>query len=273
MYKSRILNSIRSFLYLLIRLPLLLTSAFRKSPDFLIIGTQKGGTSSLFYYLSQHPSLSLSSKKETHFFSKYYHLGTYWYKSFFPFKSNTNTTGEATPSYLYYDFVPERVYKFKADMKLIIMLRDPVSRAISQFFMEKKRGNTGLGDITKIINESYTNGGGTTRTPWHQHYNDYFSRGKYYTQINRWLEFFDKDQILFLKSEAFFRDPYCTLKAVYHFLEIEDFKPDKLEAKNTGNYDYEIDPEQLKQLTAYYDDEYTKLESLIDLELNWRKEL
>jgi len=80
----------------------LLTSPSRQLPDFLIIGVQKGGTSSIFYYLDQHPDIEMAQTKELHFFNLFYDRGMRWYRSFFPLKSKNKLTGEATPAYIFH---------------------------------------------------------------------------------------------------------------------------------------------------------------------------
>ncbi len=91
------------------------TAFLRVLPNYLIIGAQKAGTSSLFYYLSMHPQIKNSYKKEIHYFDKNYHNSINWYKQFFPLKffiNNTTKIGEATPNYLYHPHVPKRIKKF-----------------------------------------------------------------------------------------------------------------------------------------------------------------
>ena len=104
-------------------------------PSFLILGAQKAGTSSLYNYLRQHPSLRLPQKKEMHFFDLYYMRGLKWYARQFPaFVFNrTKKTGEATPYYLFHPAVAERVATALPNVKLIALLRDPTVRAFAHF--------------------------------------------------------------------------------------------------------------------------------------------
>ena len=103
----------------------------RRLPDFLIIGAQKCGTSSMFAYLNQHPQMKLPDVKEIHFFDLNYSNGLDWYTSHFPPASLSHrmVTGEASPYYLFHPHVPERVRLHCPDVKLVVMLRNPVDRA------------------------------------------------------------------------------------------------------------------------------------------------
>ncbi len=81
----------------------------QEMPDFLIIGTQKGGTSSLFHFIEQHPSARVSIAKEVHYFDLNYRKRPSWYRGYFPFSWDHRITGEASPFYLFHPQVPERV--------------------------------------------------------------------------------------------------------------------------------------------------------------------
>jgi len=110
------------------------TSFLRVLPNYLIIGAQKTGTSSLFNYLSMHPQVINSNKKEVHYFDKNFERPLNWYKQFFPFKfiANNYTIGEATPDYLYHPFVAQRIYNTIPGVKLIIILRNIIIRDITE---------------------------------------------------------------------------------------------------------------------------------------------
>src|SRR5207248_7427804 len=119
------------------------TVPIRLLPDFLIIGTQRGGTTSLYRYLKAHPCIGATSNKDLHFFDRRFHKGLSWYRSHFPTKLEkayaeqlrrlTLVTGEASPSYLFHPHAPKRVAQVLPHVKLIVLLRNPVSRAYSQY--------------------------------------------------------------------------------------------------------------------------------------------
>src|SRR5947208_4822180 len=120
------------------------TAPIRLLPDFLVIGAQRGGTTSLYHYLQAHPCIKLANTKDTHFFDKKYNKGLTWYRGHFPIwlekayaqqvRRQTFVMGEASPSYLFHPHVPKRVKQALPHVKLIVLLRNPVDRAYSQYY-------------------------------------------------------------------------------------------------------------------------------------------
>lgn len=112
-------------------------------PDYLIIGTQRGGTSSLYNYLVQHPAVGRALTKELRFFDRYYGKGVDWYRSCLPSAASRErlrgrsgldlVVGEASPDYLFSPHAPGRVRQLLPDVKLIVLPRDPVERAWSGY--------------------------------------------------------------------------------------------------------------------------------------------
>src|SRR5579859_2819290 len=122
------------------------TNRLRLLPDFLIIGGQRCGTSSLYYYLTEQPGVVAASTKEIHFFDDYYTKGLGWYKAQFPTASYKKyienvrklhfLTGEASPYYLFHPHAPRRIKAALPNAKLIVLLRNPIDRAYSQHWLE-----------------------------------------------------------------------------------------------------------------------------------------
>lgn len=112
------------------------------APSFLIIGTEKGGTTSFFHHLAQHPRIAPPAEKEVCFFNKdaLFERGADWYHRQFPRVPRWSgaITFEASPAYLYYPGVAERIARYAPGMKLIAMLRDPVLRAYSAWNMHRQ---------------------------------------------------------------------------------------------------------------------------------------
>ena len=111
--------------------------------DFCGIGAPRCGTTSLHDILIQHPNIFLPSVKEVHFFNnpQNYSKGLGWYEQFFKRDNKYKIYGEITPSYIYHPNVPERIHTtFGKDIKLIINLRNPVSRAFSHYKINKRKG-------------------------------------------------------------------------------------------------------------------------------------
>jgi hypothetical protein len=215
-------------------------------PDFLIIGVQKGGTSSLFAWLAQHPSLSLPEQKELHYFDINYHRGFFWYQDLFPdmIPERNLRSGEASPYYLFHPLVPPRIKECCPDVKLLILLRNPSDRAYSHYMMQRSRGIEPYTSFEDAIGaESFRLKGEEERIisePGYISYNhqkfSYLARGLYFRQISRWLEYFPLKQFLFIQSEKFYSDPLAALKKVYGFLGIDETVPENLTPQNTNQY-------------------------------------
>lgn len=180
-------------------------------PDVLIIGAQKAGTTSLFYYLAQHPGVSASRTKEVHYFDNAYDKGETWYRRHFERRRGTEIFVEASPYYLYHPLAPARASALLPKAKLIVLLREPVSRAFSHYHHERARGFEPL-SFEEAMNtepqrladsDARLARGEIGRSFEHQHFS-YRSRGLYADQIERWLECFPASAFLFLKAEAMF---------------------------------------------------------------------
>ncbi|HEY6976366.1 MAG TPA: sulfotransferase [Chitinophagaceae bacterium] len=113
-------------------------------PDFLVVGPPKTASTSLHYYLSQHPEVFMSPKKETRFFDVHYEKGLDYYSEFFKDRKNQKMTGEASPTYAFLPFVAGRIKNNLPDAKIIFCFRDPVERAFSGWLMRGSKGNETL---------------------------------------------------------------------------------------------------------------------------------
>src|SRR4030066_135636 len=175
-------------------LPYRITTAKRRAlPDFLIIGTQKGGTSSLFHLLIQHPQIHpLDSKvKEVHYFDRRrnYKKGELWYRSHFPLRDTINPgelVGEATPAYLFFPDAAKRIQKDLPNAKLICLLRNPTERAISHYFMQVREKQECRPIMEAMLGEEVG----------HYFYKFYKSRGLYLEQIKRYESYLKKNRLL-----------------------------------------------------------------------------
>ncbi len=237
-----------------------ITYSFRRLPDFIMIGAQRAGTSSLYYYLTQHPQVLAASRKELHFFDAHYHQGAPWYRAQFPLKSSDGAiTGEATPYYLFHPFVPERIKQLLPQAKLILLLRNPVERAISHYYFEVARQNETLSLEEALAQEDDRIDPELEKMQADESYlshtfrlHSYKRRGIYVDQIRRYHQHFDPNQMLILSSEAFFADTPGAMKSVFTFLDVDpDWSAFHLEPKNTGKK-AEVPVELRRSLQAYF---------------------
>ena len=243
----------------------------RQVPDFLIIGTMRGGTTSLYRYLGEHPDITPALRKEVHFFDRYHDKGMAWYLAHFPLREETTVVGEASPSYLFHPAVPERVREAVPDAKLVALLRNPVDRAYSHYRMIVKRGAEGLSFEAAIDQERerLSQGGDPTSLPGRRY--SYLSRGLYVDQLERWLSLFPRKQLLILKSEDFFRDPGPIVQQTLAHLGLRPWNAGGRKAYHRAEYP-EMNPVTRARLAAYYAPFNQRLYALLDRDLGWEHE-
>lgn len=279
------LDSVRSS----IQLYRLSTSAVRLIPDFIIIGVQRGGTTSLYAYLSNHLSILPASMKEVHFFDKNFQHGLPWYRAQFPsilhkrlieqLRGVRISTGEASPYYLFHPHVPKRIAALTPYAKFIVLLRNPVSRAYSQYYHEVEMGHEQLSFEEALEQEEARTKHETERLIQdeyyysynHQHYT-YLARGLYAEQLEAWFQYFPREQFLILKSEDFYTAPVIVLEQVAAFLNIPTtgFQQTEYKALNSSSYKQsEMDEATKKQLIDYYQPHNKRLYQLIKRDFGW----
>jgi hypothetical protein len=237
-------------------------------PDFVLIGTQKGGTTSLYAYLCDHPQVQRAAEKEVHYFDLQYQKGIGWYRrQFVPqsvsqlrkrFASRRLLLGEATPYYLFHPAVPRRMAQLLPDVKLIALLRNPVDRAYSHYQHNRRLGLETLSFEEAIAQEAPRLAGeeekllrdDTYVSFNHRHYS-YLARGIYLPQIQAFEQHYGRDKMLILSSEALFMEPQKTYDLVLDVLGLPPHQPENLEARNAGSYKSSR-PALLEQLREYY---------------------
>lgn len=194
-------------------------------PNFLCVGTQKAGTTSLHNILIQHSNIYLPKKKETKFFvdDSLFEKGLSYYESeFFSKWNGEKAIGEVDPDYMYFEYVPERIYGFLGkDIKLIFFLRNPVERAYSHYLMSKGRGIEKLSflEAVKVERERIH------KDFFSKSHFSYITRGFYSEQIKRFLRFFPKENMFFAIFEKdFLNDRANLFKKLFNFLDVPEKK-------------------------------------------------
>jgi len=213
-------------------------------PNFLVLGAQKGGTSSLRKILLSHPGIFLPQRKEIHFFSKHWHLPSSWYSDHFAAAPAEQCCGESTPYYLFHPQAAKRISKLLPEAKLIVLLRDPVERALSQVFHSQRLGLEPLPLAQALAAEPKRL---ETGDPMHLQEHSYISRSRYLEQLDRYEELFPANQILVIQSEAFFASPKATWQRIEHYLQLQPAPcPEITPTVNAGRKESAHVPEHLK---------------------------
>lgn len=211
-------------------------------PSFLGIGVQKGGTTSLAGLLRQHPLIHLPPKKELQYFTYHYDKPLSWYIDQWHEADSFRVRGEITPYYIFHPYAHQRIFDTLPRVKLIILLRDPVERALSQYFHAKRLGHEDLeledalgSEDERLADSVLRLGTPGYRDIKHQE-NSYLSRSRYESQLPRWMSTFSASNLLILRSEFLFSQPSDAWGMILEFLGVANlaFPPCGLSRANAG---------------------------------------
>lgn len=232
------------------------TAGARPAPDFLVIGAQRAGTTSLFRALSAHPGIftPVLQAKGVHYFDTNYGRPLTWYLTHFPTslalraasrRHGVNAVaGEASPYYVFHPAAPARIAEDLPRVKLIFMLREPVGRAYSHFQHMLFEGHEAAGSFEEAIalepgrldcEEARLLADPSYVSMHHQHHS-YLARGRYAEQLRRLQGLFRPSQILVLDSHQLFAEPREGLAEVLHFLGLPPHPAVELRSLNGGTY-------------------------------------
>lgn len=192
-------------------------------PNFLVIGAQRSGTTTLYNHFLQHPDIYVNpQEKELKFLLKMHreNLPFETYQEYFTGWNGEKAVGDVSPPYLYFEYVPELIAKFLPDAKLIATLRNPIDRAYSSYCYALRTGR-----------EQHTFETAIERKHKGPHLNDYIGKGMYSIQLERYFKRFDRSQMLILLFEDLTNSEETTMKSIYAFLEVDTDVPLKLNDK------------------------------------------
>ncbi len=255
----------------------------RVLPDFLVIGVQKCGTTSLQRYLNEHPGVRPAFKKSLQFFSVTYDKGTDWYRAHFPYENEMQggpvngryLTGEATPNYIYHPLCAERAFSVVPDAKLIVLLRNPVERAYSNYhhMVRTKREPFSFEEaiaaeenrLEGTVEQIKNNPNASLRNFFNY---SYLARGRYIEQVENWLQFYPREQFLFLRSEDMFENPAKMFGQISDFLALPDFDLKEYPNANPGRY-APMKDETRTYLNEYFRPYNKRLYALLGIDFGW----
>lgn len=186
----------------------------KKKPDFIIIGAKKGGTRALLEFLRLHPRIKAAGP-EIHFFDNHYEKGMDWYISQLPAVSEDQLVTEKTPAYFHTPEVPQRIKDMDPNIKLVLILRDPVKRLISDYNQFRTK-NLDLGKTYPTLEELVFDDQGQINDKYPP-----VQRSVYFKHMKRWFRHFPQNQIHIVNGDAFIRQPWIESQKIENFLQIE----------------------------------------------------
>ncbi len=252
-------------------------------PSFLIIGTQRGGTTYLYDRLLDHPAMYPCLVKEVHYFDRHFARGPDWYRAHFSphlhrkrsYGTTRSLTGEATPCYLFHPHAAHHVHHLLPTAKLVVLLRDPVERAYSHYLLMKEYGVEPLSfeaairaepERTEHLYHSLVAGAIPFSRPlWNY---SYVLRGIYADQLLRWMAQFPAEQVLVLPSETLFRDPPAVVHRVWSFLELAPANVN-VPTKHRSLSSTPMTATARQLLTAFYRPHNDRLFNILGVDYGW----
>jgi hypothetical protein len=246
------------------------------APDFVIIGAQRGGTTSLHAYLRAHPQIILPATKELHYLTDRFGRGREWYLGQFPSPLAAGLlTGEATPYAMFHPLAPGRLRAVAPRAKLIVLLRDPVDRAYSHYLMERARGDEALefaaalaAEPTRLAREEARLVADPEYVSWPHKHASYLARGDYTPQLERWFACFPRHQILILRSEDFYRQTAGTFADITAFLGLDPDTSIPFVVHNRAEGS-PLDPTLRDRLRTYFAPKNAALAALLGWDPSW----
>jgi hypothetical protein len=232
---------------------------------FIVAGAQKAGTSALDAYLREHPELCLPRRKELHFFDTDRFFAAepvdyaLYHRAFDP-RPPQHLLGEVTPDYMYWPTAAERIARYNPAMQIILVLRNPISRAFSQWNMSRQRKREPLAflDAVKAQPERVR----TMPLELAKRFT-YIERGFYVEQLQRLRRYFWPAQMLIFKSEQLQHQPDETLSRVATFLDIAPFPPVAKKTVHAREYDTTMTDEERHFLIGVFTAEIRELERML----------
>jgi len=250
----------------------------RQLPKFMIVGVQKGGTTSLSRYLSMHPGDESALVKELRYFTRYYSKGLNWYRANLPLQANNEVIcGDATPHYMFYPHAMERIAQDLPDAKIIAMLRNPVDRAYSGYYHEVNWKRETLSFEQAIDKEEERISDDLKRAEENDYYwghnlihFSYVRKGIYIEQVKRCLELFPKENVMVIESGNFFKNTNMVFKEVLDFIGLSGFELGEYKNVNKRKYP-PMNPETRKTLIEYYRPYNEQLYEYLGQRFDWDK--
>ena len=203
--------------------------AHRPRLGFMIVGAQKCGTTALARFLSRHPEIGMANPKEAHLFDAPDYSGGWSpkeidarYRPSFEHCPAATIRGEATPIYMLLPEVARELHRYNPDLKLIVLLRDPVERAISHYYMERARGDERLPLWLALLSEPFRlrrcRDARQADSAMRRH--SYRRRGLYSLQLRNLYRHFDRGRVLIIRTQDLLRRHDAVLRQVFAFLGV-----------------------------------------------------
>jgi hypothetical protein len=251
----------------------------RPLPDFIVAGVQKGGTTFLYQEMLRHPEVKGSLTKEVHFFDENFDKGIDWYSAMFP-RSRSGAKflrGESSPAYIFHPAAVHRIADTLADTRLIVIVRDPVQRALSHYKHERRLGFESCATFeealaledTRVADEfEMLRNGSMARSFAVGHY-AYTRRGLYADQLKRATKLIGRERLLVLVSEEMFADPSGATSLALEFVGATPRVNDGVGQNDMAFESESMDEHTMRMLMEKFAEPNAELAEFLGRQLPW----
>jgi hypothetical protein len=274
----------------------LATARWRELPDFLVIGAKRGGTTSLYFDILEHPAvmrlypppvpgLKPDATKGVHYFDSNAFRSEVWYRSYFPTNLARTVTkrrvgvepvaGEASPYYLFHPAAVDRAHALTPDSLILAQLRDPVMRTYSHWKERRRNEAEPLDFLSALDAEQDRLAGERERLVSDPHYGSYAweqqsyaTQSEYASQLARWFDLFGSERVHVTLSEDYFSDHARVIGGIHSFLGLPVRPPASSSHRNAAQGD-DLDPGLRRKLSARFSEHNHALSVLLKRELPW----
>ena len=232
--------------------------------DFILAGAQKSGTTALHYFLNRHPDIAMGDQQEIHFFDNdlqfvsepdYQKLHKHY-----PLLASSMIAGDCTPSYMYHEPAAERIFEYNPKIKFLVLLRNPVDRAFAHWNMQRFRNREPL-DFFDAVREEQTRIAGAPATEARRF--AYVERGFYGRQLERFFNFFPREQVKAVKFDDFKANQGQTVAAILSFLGRKPLRSIRNKDRNIVPYERAMNWEERVFLYNLFAEDIGKVEQLL----------
>lgn len=240
-----------------------ITSDLRSLPSFIIIGTMLCGSTSLHYYVRQHPKISTTKIEGSNYFTNNFEKGIKSYRSQFPILKGNTLSCETSVDYLPSKIAPKRILKTMPNCKFLVIFRNPVDRAYSHYINEL---------LAKRLDVSFEQALEIEKTGNHSNSKANFNfvkQGLYEQQLREWYRYFPKEQFHLIKSEVLMNDTTNTMNNIFKFVGLFDYKISATEKKHVQKYD-PMNAKTRDKLAEVFKEPNKKLTELTGIDFNWK---
>ncbi|WP_242900893.1 sulfotransferase domain-containing protein [Actinomadura terrae] len=269
------------------------TAALRPGPDFLLIGAKRGGSTSMYYTLLEHPRVmplfpnarllpKSNHTKGVHYFDSNYDKGGTWYRSHFPASARRSgkVVGEGSPYYLFHPLAAERAGRDVPEARILLVLRDPIERAFSHYRERRRQNAEDLASFEEALAAENDRLRGEEQRivsePGYLSYaheqQSYRAQGEYAPHLRRWMEHFPAEQVHVVAAEEFYADPQKAVDGVARFLGLDPapLPPSAVKVWNAAP-SQELSPHTRQELAEHYAPFNADLEKLLGRTFPWTR--